>query len=641
LASFLIAGATAAVAQDTTATGQWHAFGGNLGCQRYSPLDQITADNFGQLKLAWRWDSADMALAEKNKNLRPGFMKCTPLFVNGVLYVGTALSQVAAIDAATGQTIWCYDPKAYERDGARRMFQHRGVSYWTDGQDARIIITTGTRQLIALNAKNGTPYADFGDGGWTDLGKGLDREIEETQLFFSAPPVIVRNTIVIGSTLPDEASNLTVPPGHVRGFDVKTGKQKWIFHTIPHADEYGNETWEGDSWKNMGATNVWSMMSGDAKLGYAYFGTGTPINDFYGGHRLGDNVFAESIVCVDVENGQRIWHFQGVHHGLWDYDFPSAPILVDITVAGKSIPALVQASKQGFTYVFDRATGEPVWPIEERPVPPSDVPGERAAPTQPFPTKPPPFDRQGISEDDLIDFTPELRQEALEFVKKYKLGPLFTPPTVTNKDGTGGVIQLPGAAGGSNWGSAGVDPESGVLYVQSATGPSICGLIEPDAARSSFRYKRGGPWAVPPRKSGLPLTKPPYGRVTAIDLNRGEILWQVPHGDGPKDHPLLKHLNLPKLGAPSNAILSNSGPVVTKTLVIYSHVEVEPGGNWSDSKWWLIAYDKKTGEERGRMKMPLPPYAVPMTYLHQGKQYLAVCTGGVRHPGALLVYSLP
>jgi quinoprotein glucose dehydrogenase len=640
LAGILLCSA-AANGQSTSGTGGWPSFGGNVGCQRYAPLDQITAENFDKLELAWRWDSADMKLKEKNPALRPGFFKCTPLFVDGVLYVGTPLSQVAAIDAATGETIWLYDPKAYERPGARRMFQHRGVSYWTDGRDARIIITTGTRQLIALNAKNGTPYADFGEGGWTDLAQGLGREIEETQLFFSAPPVIVRDTIVVGSPLPDEASNLSVPPGHVRGFDVRTGKQKWIFHTIPEPGEAGNETWENDSWKNMGATNVWTMMSGDEKLGYAYFGTATPINDFYGGHRLGDNLFAESIVCVDAQTGRRVWHFQGVHHGLWDYDFPAAPILVDITVEGKPIAALAQVSKQGFTYVFDRATGEPVWPIEERPVPASDVPGERAAPTQPFPTRPPPFERQGITTDDLINFTPELRAEALEFVKKYKLGPLFTPPTVVAKDMTGGVIQLPGAAGGANWGSAGVDPETGVLFVQSATAPSLCGLIQPDAARSSFRYKRGGPWALPPRKSGLPLTKPPYGRITAIDLNKGDIVWQVPHGDGPRDHPLLKELNLPRLGAPSNTILSNSGPVITRALAIFSHVEVEPGGNWSADKWWLIAYDKKNGNEIARKKLPLPPYAVPMTYLHQGKQYLAVAAGGVRHEAALLVYGLP
>ena len=628
-------------AQSAGTTGEWPCFGGNQGCHRYSPLDQITPDNFDSLELAWRWTVPDDELRKTNRRLRSGFFKCTPLMVDGMVYVVTPLSQVAALDPGTGKTVWQHDPRAYDRPGSRRMFQHRGVSYWTDGDDARIIVTTGTRQLIALNAKTGEPYSDFGDGGWTDLGKGLGRKIEETQLSFNAPTVIVRDTIVIGSSLPDEASNPTVPPGHVRGFDVRTGKQKWIFHTIPQEGELGNDTWEDGSWKNMGATNVWTMMSADEELGYVYLPTGTPANDFYGGHRLGDNVFAESIVCLNAETGRRVWHFQGVHHGLWDYDFPAPPILVDIKVDGKPIRALVQVSKQGFTYVFDRATGEPVWPIEERPVPRSYVPGERTSPTQPFPTKPPPFERQGISQDDLIDFTPELRQEALEFVKQYKLGPMFTPPTVAKQDQTGGVIQLPGAAGGANWGSAGVDPTSGVLYVQSATFPSVAGLVKPDAARSSFRYLRGGPWGLPDRPSGLPLTKPPYGRVTAIDLNEGVILWQVPHGDGPRDHPLLKDLNLPRLGAPSNTMLSHSGPVITKTLVVYSHVEVEPGGRWSDSKWWLIAYDKNNGDEVARRKLPLPPFGVPMTYMHQAKQYIVVAVGGLRQKSELLAFALP
>ena len=633
-------------AAPSTAGGQWPAFGGNAAAQRYTPLAQITPENVDQLELTWRWENADHETVKGRRGTRIGHFKATPLYVDGLLYVSTCLSQVAALDPASGETVWIYDPKSYERPGARRGIatQHRGVSFWADPQESensRIIITTGTRQLIALNYKTGQPFPDFGDGGWTDLGKGLGRKVQESQLTFSAPPVIVRDTIVVGGSLPDEASNNTVPPGHVRGYDVRTGKQKWIFHTIPQPGEFANETWEDDSWKKQGATNVWTMMSGDEQLGRVYFGTGTPINDFYGGHRHGDNVFAETIVSLDVATGARMWHFQAVHHGLWDYDFPAAPILVDVTVEGRDIPALVQVSKQGFAYVFNRDTGDPVWPIEEIEVPQTDVPGEKTALTQPFPTKPPPYERQGISEDDLIDFTPELRSEAVEFVKHYRLGPLFTPPAVINEDGTGGTIHLPGAAGGANWGSAGVDPDTGVLYVQSATQPSIAGLVQPDPARSTFRYKRGGPWGVPPRESGLPLTKPPYGRITAIDLNQGEILWQVPHGEGPRDHPLLKHLNLPRLGAPANSMLSNSGPVVTKTLVLYSHVEVEGGLGWSKTKWWLLAYSKDDGELLAQIKTPLPPYAVPMSYLHNGKQYVVVAAGGGGDPAALLAYALP
>ena len=475
-----------AYSQSGASSGEWHFFAGDSGSTRYSPLDQITAANVGDLELVWRWDSPDEEIAkQQGRRARIGFFKCTPLMVNGVLYASTPTSLVAAIDPAAGETIWLHDPKAYERRG--RTSQHRGVGYWADGEDRRIIIATGTRQLIALDAETGKAITTFGDGGWVDLGKGLGRIISEPQLAFSAPPMIVGDTIVLGGLVPDEASNLSVPPGHVRGFDVRTGEQKWIFHTIPQEGELGNGTWEEGSWETAGAANVWSMMSADPELGYVYFPTGTPTNDFYGGHRLGDNLFAESIVCLNAETGERVWHFQGIHHGLWDYDFPAAPILVDIKVEGKEIKALVQVSKQGFTYVFDRVTGEPVWPIVERSVPQTDVPGERTSPTQPFPTKPPPFERQGITEDDLIDFTPELRREALEFVAKYRIGPLFTPPALTNEDGTGGTIQLPSAAGGANWGSAGVDPETGILYVQSATGPSVAGLIVPDAARSTFR----------------------------------------------------------------------------------------------------------------------------------------------------------
>ncbi len=628
-----------ASAQEIMPSGEWPFYAGSPQSTRYSPLDQITKFNVDDVELAWQWDSPDGPIAEAIRGTRIGFFKCTPLMIGDTMYVSTPLNQVVAIDPGTGATKWVHDPKAYARKG--RGAQHRGVAYWSDGADERIVIATGSRQLVALNAKTGEPYPDFGDGGWVDLGKGFDVPIREEQLGHSAPPVIVRDTIVLGCLMPDEASNPDIAPGHVRGFDVKTGAQKWIFHTIPRAGEFGNDSWDNGSWEHAGAANVWSMITADPELGYVYFPTGTPANDFYGGHRPGNNLFAESVVCLDAATGKRVWHFQGVHHGLWDYDFPAAPILVDITVDGKPIKALVQVSKQGFTYVFDRVTGEPVWPIEERPVPQTDVPGEKTSATQPFPLKPPPFELQGITEDDLIDFTPELRAEALEYVAKYRMGPLFSPPALTKDQGLGGTIQVPGAAGGANWGSAGVDPETGILYVQSATVPSLAGLIKPDASRSKFDYVRGGPWLLPPRKSGLPLTKPPYGRVTAIDLNKGEILWQVAHGEGPKDHPLLKDLDLPDLGAPSNSFLSNSGCLVTKSMVIFSHTEVEPDGSYSKDKWWLIGYDKVTGERIWREQLPSPPFGVPMTYMHGGRQYVAVGCGGMQWPGAVLAYALP
>ena len=628
----------AAIAQER----DWPYVGADPGMTRYSPLDQINRETIQNLELAWEWASPDAQLELPSSRIRPGYFKATPLMVDEMLLVSTPLNQVAAVDAGSGETLWVHDPQAYGRGQGRGSgYQHRGVAYWRDGDAARIFIATKTRQLVCIDAKTGEAVDDFGDGGWIDLGRGFDRPVNEAQLGFSAPPVIVGDTIVIGGLLPDEASNPDVPPGDVRGFDARTGEQKWVFHTIPHAGEFGNETWLDGAWETAGAANVWTLMSADPELGYVYLPTATPANDFYGGHRKGDNLFAESIVCLKADTGERVWHFQAVHHGLWDYDFPAAPILIDITVDGNPIKALAQVSKQGFTYVLDRTNGKPVWPIEERPVPQSNVPGEQTSPTQPFPTKPPAFERQGLTEDDLIDFTPELRQEALAFVKKFKLGPVFTPPASADADGFGGVIQVPGAAGGANWGSAGADPETGILYVQSATQPSIAGVIKTDPARSKFDYIRGGPWMLPPRPSGLPLTKPPYGRITAIDLNKGEILWQVPHGEGPRDHPALKHLNLPPLGAPSNTWLSNSGPVITKSLVIYSHAEVAPDGAYTKNKNYLRAYDKLTGELVWKKQLELPPYAVPMTYMHDGKQYLVVAAGGQGEPAKLLAFSLP
>lgn len=632
----------AATAQHGAAAGEWRSYAGDPGSTRYAPLDQINEKNVKDLELAWRWDSVDDRLKDTVKNVRPSYFKNTPLMVDGILYITTPMQQIAAVDPGTGETLWVFDTESYEGNVRRGASQHRGLSYWTDGVDQRLFIATRNRRLYSIDAKTGEPDTRFGDKGWVDLGKGLDVPIEETQLRFSAPPAIVGDTVVLGCLLPDEASNPNIAPGHVRGFDARTGAQKWIFYTIPRPGQFGNETWEDDSWKMAGAANTWSMMSVDPELGLVYCPTGTPANDFYGGHRHGNGLFAECVIALDADTGERVWHFQGVHHGLWDYDFPAAPILVDIRVDGRPIKALVQVSKQGFAYVLNRETGEPVWPIEERPVPQSDVPGEKTSPTQPFPTKPPAYERQGITEDDIIDFTPKIHQDALEFVKDYTMGPLFTPPSVVNEDGqTGATIQLPGAAGGANWGSACVDPETGRLFVQSATQPSLAGVLTPDPNLSKFRYKRGGPWLLAgPNK--LPITKPPYGRITAIDLNKGEILWQVAHGNGPRDHPLLKDLDLPPLGWGSNSFLSASGPVATKTLVFFSQAAVDPGtGEYLKEHGYLRAFDKDSGEVLWEENLPLLPYAVPMTYMYQGKQYVVVAAGGAGDPAAVFAYALP
>jgi quinoprotein glucose dehydrogenase len=414
---------------------------------------------------------------------------------------------------------------------------------------------------------------------------------------------------------------------------------KWAFDTVAQDEDPASKTWEQESWRYSGAANAWTNFSADPELGYVYVPTGTPHNDYYGGHRKGDNRYAESLLCLDAETGQLIWHFQAVHHGLWDYDFPAAPTLVDITVEGRLIRAVAQVSKQGFTYVFDRVTGEPVWPIVEKAVPQSKVPGEQTSATQPFPSKPPAFVRQGISEEDLIDFTPELKAAALEIVKSFKLGPIFTPPIVVGEDGRQTVVQVPGAAGGANWGGAGVDPETGYLYVQAANLPTPASVARGKDGQADYLVEFS---SIPLGPEGLPLLKPPYGTVTAIDLNEGTIAWQVPHGAGPTDHPAIKHLNLGPLGANSHSFLSSGGPLVTGTLLFVNQAQTEfPGFSLSATERFLRAFDKATGEVLWEQRMELAPTGTPMTYVYRDKQYVLVATGGAGEASQLIAFALP
>lgn len=628
--------------QPSTNAGEWRHYGADGASSKYIPLAQINRDNVNQLQEVWRWDSPDNALQDTIRQ-RGSYFKPTPLMVNGRLYLSTSFNLVVAVDPATGKTLWEFDPEAYKQGRpANSGWQHRGVSYWESGSDRRIIIATGTGELIALNADTGKPVSSFGDEGRVDLQAGITSSDAERRLIgYNSPVAIVKDTVVVGCTVTDGVRTKAMPTCHVRGFDVRSGAQRWIFHTVPQKGEPGVETWEDDSWQYSGNTNAWSMLSVDEELGYVYVPTGAATNDFYGGHRKGDNLYANSLLCINAENGELVWHFQTVHHDLWDYDLPAAPNLVDIVVDGKPIKAVAQISKQGFTYVFDRRTGEPVWPIEERPVPASSVPGEQAAATQPFPTNPPAFSRQGISEDDLIDFTPELREAALKIVEEFELGPLYTPPSLP-ENGKLGTLQLPSAAGGANWGGAGFDPELGYLFLQSANQPSFTALTAGGGQEGQVRYFGSGRVPNISTLQGLPLIKPPYGVVTAIDLNRGEIAWQVAHGAGPKDHPAIAHLDLPDLGASSQTFLSTGGPLVTKSLVFFNQVQRESqSGGFSRTEFYLRAFDKLNGELVWEHKMDVAPFGTPMSYQYQGKQYIVVATGGGTASAQLVAYALP
>ena len=657
--------------QGAPANGEWPTYGGDLGGTKYSPLTQINRDNFDDLKIAWRWQSADAFLSidtpdggewwadsqlifdellRRDPNLwRDGQspyltnLKATPLMVGGRLFINMPTSQTASIDARTGKTLWVYNPKTYEK-GTTTMtarWNQRGVAYWSgdpERTDERIFFGTGNGFLICVDAKNGRPCQDFGEAGWLDLLTDLPRASRGDRDWLNAlrysvqsPPLVIGNTVVTPSSISSYNITKEAPPGWMRGFDARSGNTKWTFHTIPQGDEYGNDTWAGDSWRVTGKVGVWTMMSADPELGLIYLPTNTPAPDYYGGHRLGDNLFAESIVALDIETGERAWHFQAVHHGLWDWDFPAAPNLVDIEIDGQTIKALAQISKQGFTYVFNRETGEPIWPIEERSVPTdTDVPGERPSPTQPFPTKPKPFEYQGVEIDDLANFTPEIREMAIKAVEGYRLGPIFTPQMWN------GTIQRPSTGGGANWSGAAFDPETNVLYVPSDNRYSVMQYREPrddEDSTLAIIERRGETRTRPQMPQGLPLFKPPYSRMTAIDLNTGDHVWMKPMGNGDRirNHRLLEDLDLPPVGGDS----SRAGPLLTPELLIFA---LTAGGSNDGPR--LVAFDKTTGDELASIDLPGGAIGTPMTYKIDDKQYIALTVGGQPVP-ELIAFALP
>ncbi len=577
---------------------------------------EIDRDNVSQLKVAWEWRTGEKPMAEYQ--VTPAVFETTPILEDGTLYLSTPYNRVVALDPVTGKEKWSYDPKAYV-DGQvpnGTGFVHRGVGFWRDSANHRGRILMNSRaKLIELDAETGKPVAGFGDNGVVNLLQGFAWPVDPKQYTNTSPVVVYKDLIIVGNGVADRIAYKKDPPGDVRAFHARTGKLVWVFHTVPRKGEFGADTWEDGANEFTGHTNVWAPMTLDEKRGLVYMPVSTPSNDFYGGRRPGKNLFADSIVCLDAATGERKWHYQLVHHGLWDYDMASPPSLVSINVNGKHIDAVVQLTKQGFAFVFDRVTGVPVWPIEERAVPASDVAGEHSWPTQPFPTKPPAISPQGVTLDDAFDLTPELKAEAQAEMKKLRFGPLFTPPSFQ------GTLMLPGLIGGANWGGAAVEEGTGIIYVKTTNLSAIARLQKPDKTSANPHanevdgdYVREGQTNAV-FHNGLPLLKPPYGHLTALDLNKGEILWHVPFGDDARlrAHPALKGVPLPeKLGA-----AGVQGAIVTKTGVIFVG-----GGDTA-----LHAVDTRTGTDLWKFPFARRTGGTPMTFTYQDKQYVVIATG--------------
>jgi quinoprotein glucose dehydrogenase len=663
--------------QPSTKNGEWPHYTADLNGTRYSPLDQINASNFSKLEVAWRFKTDNLGTRPEYK------LEGTPIMIKGVLYAtaGTRRS-VIAMDAKTGELRWVYNLREGQRAAiAPRQLSGRGLSYWTDsrGDDRIVFVTTGYR-LVELNAHNGQPISGFGKDGIVDLkvgmvtGTGKQIDLDTGEAGLHSTPTVVKDVVIVGSSFKEGMTVVTHnnTKGLVRAFDVHTGKLLWTFNTIPRPGEFGNETWENNSWAVNGNTGVWTQITVDEELGLVYLPVETPTSDFYGGERPGDNLFAESLVCVDLKTGKRKWHYQVVHHPIWDYDLSSAPILADINVDGRAIKAVALPSKEAFLYVFDRVTGKPVWPIEERPVPQSDVPGEKTSPTQPFPTKPPAYGRQYLKiPDDLIDFTPELRAQARDNVARYKTGPMFLPPMVGDPKGLLAALTLGTAGGGTNWPGAGYDPETQIVYAEAnQSGLFPISLRTPPPGFSDIHYVMGrnetdfvvseGPGfgsaadapqrqrrapaanAAPPNPGlnieGLSIVKPPYAVISAINLDRGNIQWQVPYGETPdvvRNHPRLKGMNIPNTGQPGSV-----GLVVTKTLVVLGDSQVTTTPQHPRGAM-LRAYDKANGKEVGAVFMPAPQSGSPMTYMVDGRQYILVAVSGGNYSGEYIAYALP
>ena len=631
------------IGQPGAEAGEWRAYGGDLSNTHYSPLSQINATNFSKLQVAWRF---------KTQNLGPNpefNFEATPLMVHGVMY-STAGSRraVVALDAGSGELLWVHR----EEEGARgaaapRQLSGRGLAYWTDGREERLLYVTPGYRLVSLDAQTGNRVPSFGDRGIVDLKLNDDQQIDLTtgEVGLHATPVIADDVVIVGAAHrpgagPKSKRNVK---GFVRSYDVRTGRRLWIFHTVPFPDEPGYETWERNSASYTGNTGVWGQISVDPQLQIAYLPVELPTGDFYGGDRPGNGLFGESLVAVDLKTGQRKWHYQLVHHGIWDMDIPCAPMLVDLSVNGRPVKAVAQPTKQAFLYVFDRITGKPVWPIEERPVEQSTVPGEKTSPTQPFPTKPPPYDFQGFLASDLVDFTPELRAQALKVVSRYKLGPIFTPGVVSTPGGPYGTLAMGTAGGGTNWPGGAYDPETHIAYLPSQREIWSIGLVPGNPKRTDIAYVSGSvsrnhdditEFGIGFTINGVPVEKPPYASISAIDLDKGAILWQIAHGETPdyiRNNPALKGVTIPRTGRPGIF-----GILLTKTLLIAGERSVP-----RQTDAMLRAYDKETGKEVAAVPMPAGQTGTPMTYMLKGKQYIVIAVSSSNFPGELVAFKLP
>jgi quinoprotein glucose dehydrogenase len=675
----------------STKSGDWTHYTADVRGSRYSPLDQITPANFSKLEVAWRFKTDNLGTRPEYK------LEGTPLAVRGTVYAtGGTRRSVVALDGGTGEIRWVYSLREGNRAvAAPRQLSGRGLSYWTDGREERILYVTTGYRLVSLDARTGQPTPGFGKNGIVDLKEGVvygnrqPIDLETGEIGLHSTPTVTKDTVIVGSSFRE---GLTVKThnntkGLVRGFDVRSGKLLWTFNTIPRPGELGNDTWENDSWAVNGNTGVWTQITVDEDAGIAYLPVEDPTSDLYGGHRPGNNLFADSLVAIDVKTGQRKWHFQIVHHPIWDYDLSSAPLLADITVDGRAIKAVALPTKEGYLYVFDRITGQPVWPIPERPVPQTTVPGEKTSPTQPIPTKPPAYSRTGVTEDDLIDFTPDLKRQALEVAKHYQLGPMYLPPVVSKLSGPLAALTHGTLAGGVNWPGSSYDPELHTAFVHACNAClSALGLVKPPKEFSDLDYVMGTdgvrfqpilgggeglaadapqgrsaapggatpPPAAPPASpaapsappaqivgttvQGLALLKPPYGTINALNLDKGELTWQVPHGDTPdnvRNHPALRGLNIPKTGQSGNV-----GLAVTKTLVVVGDPNVTTTPDHPRGAM-LRAYDKTTGKEVGAVWMPAAQSGSPMTYLANNRQYIIVAVSGGNYSGEYIAYALP